>query len=231
MTDNDDSRESAWTAGLGRRIETVLKWLGKDASVAATRKSWIQLSRYKKGADMPVIVLWRLSEETGVSMTWLCEGVMTTARDAEMEIVVVESELDQVNKELILGESVDRFASVDRQGAKIQELAKLRAIMSKLEGRQLRETSNYRWVSILDFSLPDEDGRAGPRGYAEVDIALLQDLMVALDEVLLELNRKVSFETTAKLIGSVYRKAIDAREDGVIPGLLADMIKLVRRSG
>lgn len=231
MTDNDDSRESAWTAGLGHRLEIVLEWLGKDASVAATRKSWIQLSRYKKGADMPVVVLWRLSEETGVSMTWLCEGVMTTARDAEMEIVVVESELFEVNKELLLGKSVDRFASVDRQGAKIQELAKLRAIMSKLEGRQLREKSNYRWVSILDFSLPDEDGHAGQRAYAEVDIALLQDLMVALDEVLLELNRNVSFETKAKLIGSVYRKAIDAREDGVIPGLLADIIKLVRRSG
>ena len=194
------------------------------------------LLRYAKGFEPPVGVLKKLADESGVSMIWLCDGVMAVPEDAEMEIAGIERELREVNRGLMIEKEVDRLALADRQGAKIRELDRLHSIRDDLRRRR-QKPSGAGAPSILDYYSRDAgDGATyvtsseAPAPAAEVDLTLLEDLMVALDDVLLELNRQVSFETKAKLIAEVYALAIEAQKAGRMSGVTGDIIRLVKRS-
>lgn len=236
LNDQEEGSQEDWAKQVGERLGLVLQKLGKEVAATVTDRTWRQLLRYTKGFEPPIGILKRLSDESGVSMIWLCDGVMAVGEDAEMEIAAIERELREVNRGLMSDKEVDRLALADRQGATIGELDRLHNIRDDLR-RRWQEPSVVGAPSILDYYSRDAGEGAiyvtspetlGPA--AEVDLALLEDLMVALDDVLLELNRQVSFETKAKLIAEVYAKAVAAKEAGRMSGLTGDIIRLVKRS-
>lgn len=185
--------------------------------------------RYAKGFEPPIGVLKKLSDKSGVSMLWLCDGVMATPEDAKMEIAAIEKELNQVNRSLAGEKEADRLALADRQGEMITELERLTVVRDELKARK-RAPTTLGVRSLLDYYNWDSGSDTANTASTEIDLALLEDLMVALDEVLHELNRRVTPEAKAKLIGQVYAKAIEAHQAGRAPAVTADIIKLVRRA-